>query len=409
MTITSDISTATGDGSDDVAQTTALLVERARGLHELLRSQAARIEQDRRVPDAVIDALSEAGLFRISTPKRFGGYELPFRSSLEINAAIAEGDGSTAWVTTLTNVCNWMVGLFPDQTQREVFEGNPDARVCGVVAPTSTAIRVEGGLRVTGRWSPASGSASAQWAGLGVPVVDESGAQIDQGFALFPMEELTIEDTWFVAGMQGSASNTLVADDVFVPDHRILSISRATEGDYATEHKEEALYRSAFIPVMAIVLAGPVAGTAKAALDFVLAALAKGKGISYTFYERSVDAASTQISMAEAAILVDTCYLHLYRACDAIDQAAASGVYPDRLERARARMDTGYVARKAREAVDTLLNVHGAGGMAQASPLQHFWRDVNTGSRHAVVNSLISAEAFGRELLHLPEQITPLV
>ena len=408
MTITLTRTTDSTDGLD-VEQTTAVLVQRARDLHELLRSHASETERNRRVPDAVIDALSNAGLFRISTPRRFGGYELPFRSSLEINATIAEADGSAAWVTTLTNVCNWLVGLFPDQAQREVFEGRPDARVCGVVAPTATAVRVEGGLRVTGRWSPASGSASAQWAGLGVPIVDESGTPIDQGYALFPMDQLTIEDTWFVAGMQGTASNTLVAEDVFVPDHRIISVSRATEGDYPTEHKDEALYRSAFVPVLALVLAGPVAGVAKGALDFVLASLAKGKGISYTFYEHSVDAASTQISMAEAAILVDTCYLHLYRAASAIDDAAAANVYPSRFERARARMDTGYVARRAREAIDTLLNVHGAGSLAQASPLQRMWRDANTGSRHAVVNSLISAEAFGRELLGLKEQITPLI
>jgi 3-hydroxy-9,10-secoandrosta-1,3,5(10)-triene-9,17-dione monooxygenase len=401
--------TKKGSRDRDVEETTALLVQRARDLRELLQSHAAETESNRRVPEVVIDALVEAGLFRISTPRRFGGYELPFRSSLEINAAIGEGDGSTAWVTTLTNVCNWMVGLFPDQAQRDVFEGHPDARVCGVVAPTSTTVRVDGGLRVTGKWSPASGSASAQWAGLGVPIVDESGAQIDQGFALIPMDDLVVEDTWFVAGMQGSASNTLIANDVFVPDHRIISVSRATEGDYATEHKDEVLYRSAFIPVMALVLVGPVAGVAKASLDYVLASLAKGKGISYTFYEHSVDSASTQLNMAEAAILVDTCYLHLYRAASAIDAAAAADIYPSRLERARARMDTGYVARKAREAIDILLNVNGAGSMAQASPLQRMWRDVNTGSRHAVINSLISAEAFGRELLGVQEQITPLI
>jgi alkylation response protein AidB-like acyl-CoA dehydrogenase len=242
-----------------------------------------------------------------------------------------------------------------------------------------------------------------------MPIVDEHGAQVDQGFALFRMSELTLEDTWFVAGMQGSASNTLVADDVFVPDHRVLSVSRATEGDYPTEHVDEALYRSAFVPVLAIVLIGPVVGVARAVLDSVLASLAKGRGISYTFYERAVDSASTQLGMAEAAILVDTCTLHMRRATEAIDAAAASGVYPDRLERARARMDTGYIARKAREAVDTLLNVSGSGAMAQANALQRMWRDVNTGSRHAVINSLISAEAFGRELLGLPEQITPLV
>src|SRR3546814_16710003 len=89
---------------------------------------------------------------------------------------------------------------------------------------------------------------------VGIPVVDESGEVIDQGLALIPMSELGIEDTWYVAGMRGTASNTLVAEEVFVPSHRILSVPAAVGGNYATEHTDEALYRSAFVPVLALVL-----------------------------------------------------------------------------------------------------------------------------------------------------------
>src|SRR3546814_16565918 len=95
---------------------------------------------------------------------------------------------------------------------------------------------------------------------VGIPVVDESGEVIDQGLALIPMSELGIEDTWYVAGMRGTASNTLVADEVFVPSHRILSVPPAVGGNYATEHTDEALYRPAFVPVLALVLVGPPSG-----------------------------------------------------------------------------------------------------------------------------------------------------
>jgi 3-hydroxy-9,10-secoandrosta-1,3,5(10)-triene-9,17-dione monooxygenase len=290
-----------------------------------------------------------------------------------------------------------------------VLEADPDARLCGVVAPSSTARAVDGGLVVTGRWGFASACLHSQWALLGVPVVDASGQQIDQGLALIPMSDLTIEDTWYVAGMRGTGSNTLVAEDVFVPSHRILSVTRAIVGEYGTEHTDEPVYRSAFVPVLSLVLVGPLLGLAKGALDDVKASLAKGKGISYTFYEKAIDSGSTQINVAEAASLVDTAELHTFRAADDIDRAARSGQYMDPLSRARVRMDVGVVARRTREAMDLLLSVHGAGSFAEANRLQIKWRDLETGSRHAVVNPSIAGEAYGRALLGVEEQVTPLI
>ncbi|OIJ63454.1 acyl-CoA dehydrogenase family protein [Streptomyces mangrovisoli] len=390
-------------------RTAAALKESAAALVPLLQGNAARTEADRRVAEENIAALTEAGLFRLTVPRRLGGHEANFRTFLEVTTELARGCGSTAWVTTLVNVCNWMVGLYPERAQREVWGEDPDARVCGVLAPSATSRAVDGGLVVTGRWGFASGSLHAQWATLGIPVVDASGRQIDQGAALIPMSELTVEDTWFVAGMRGTGSNTLVADEVFVPEHRILSVTRAVQGSYATERGAETLYRSALVPVLALVLAGPLAGLAQAGMEVVTASLAKGKGISYTFYERASEAPSTQLQLAEAAQLVDTARLHLMRAADDIDEWAARGAYMPLETRARVRMDTGYVARRSREAVDLLLSVQGAGSFAEASPLQRIWRDQETGSRHAVINPAIAGELYGRALLGIAEQVTPLI
>lgn len=242
-----------------------------------------------------------------------------------------------------------------------------------------------------------------------MPIVEESGEQIDQGLALVPMDELTIEDTWYVAGMRGTGSNTLVAKDVFVPSHRILSVTKAVQGEYATEFTDESPYRSAFVPVLALVLVGPQLGLARGGLELVKASLAKGRGISYTFYDNASHAPSTQMQLAEAAQLVDTAELHMLRAADDIDTWAASGEYMPPFFRARARMDTGYVARRAREALDTLLSVHGAGSFAEVNPLQRMWRDQETGSRHAIVNPAINTEVYGRALLGIDDQITPLI
>ncbi|MEV0848386.1 acyl-CoA dehydrogenase family protein [Streptomyces sp. NPDC049954] len=382
---------------------------RAAALVPLLRANAARTEDERRVVEENIAALTEAGLFGLTVPRRFGGAQADFRTFLKVSSELGRGCGSTAWVATLINVCNWLTALYPERAQQEVWGADPQARVCGVLAPTAKSRAVAGGLVVTGKWGFASGCLHAQWATLGVPVVDESGEQTDQGVALIPLSELSVEDTWYVAGMRGTGSNTLVANEVFVPAHRIMSMTRAVQGEYPTEHTGETLYRSALVPVLALVLGGPQVGLARAGLDIVRGSLAKGKGISYTFYERADHSPSTQIQFAEATQLVDTAELHLMRAADDIDRWAAAEEYMPLVTRARVRMDTGYVARRSREALDLLLSVQGAGSFAEVSPLQRVWRDQETGSRHAVINPAIAQELYGRALLGIEEQVTPLI
>jgi alkylation response protein AidB-like acyl-CoA dehydrogenase len=384
------------------------LVERAASLRPMLERNAAQTEEDRRVAEENIRAIADAGLFRITVPKRYGGYEVSFRTKLDVSAKIAEGCGSTAWVVALTNVCNWFTSLYSEKAQDEVFGANPDARVSGVFSPTARTRRVDGGLIVSGKWFWSSGCLHADWAVVGVPVVDQAGEVVDQGLALIPMGELEIEDTWFVAGMKGTGSNALIAKEVFVPDHRILSIVRAIEGDYATERKEEALYRSAFVPVAALILVGPQLGLGRAALQLVIDKAPK-RAIAYTFFEKQTDSTAFQMQVAEAAMKIDTAHLHAYRAAADIDDAAARGEYPDFKTRARVRADTGLVATRVKEAIDILLTAHGAGSFALSNAMQRIWRDSNTAARHAVVLPPVSNEVYGKALLGVEERITALV
>jgi alkylation response protein AidB-like acyl-CoA dehydrogenase len=382
-------------------------VSRAVALQPLVREHSARTDAERRVPDEVVDALREAGLFKLATPKRYGGYETDMRTLLEVPAAIAEADGSTSWIVSLVNICNWMTGLFPRQAQDDVFGADPDALVSGVLMPTATARRVDGGWRVTGRWGYNSGSWHAGWAVLGVPLPDTDGV-VTESLVLIPRADLDLEDTWFVTGMRGSGSNTLVAEDVFVPEHRSLSVPAAIFGDYPTEHKDEALYRSALVPMLSIVLAGPQLGMGKAALDYVTAR-ADRRGISYTTYTKQSDSTAFQLQIADAAMKLDTARLHAERACRDIDEHAARGDYPPVLIRARVRADTGVVVASVLDAINTLVSAHGAGSFAEVSPLQRLWRDANTAGRHAVIAPVVAAEVYGKTLLGVTPNITPLV
>ncbi|MFI8442136.1 oxidoreductase [Streptomyces sp. WAC04189] len=384
------------------------LVARAAALRPLLREHAAITETDRRVPDQVIDAIADAGLFKLATPRRYGGHQTSMRTMLDVSATLAEGDGSASWVVTLVNVCNWLTSLFPAKAQDDVFGANPDARVTGVLSPTSTTTKIDGGWQVSGRWYYNSGSSHSDWAVLGVPLTDETGAVVDQGLALAPRADLTLEDTWFVAGMKGTASNCLIAEDIFVPEHRVMSVPAAIEGRYPTEHTDEVLSRSAFVPVLALVLAGPQLGLGRAALEYVTEKTAR-KPISYTFYETQAESVAVQMQIAEAALRIDTATLHAQRAAAEIDQAAQEGTYLDFARRARVRADTGWAIQNVLEAINTLVSVHGAGSFAEVNPLQRIWRDANTAGRHAVAAPTVAFEVYGKALLGVDEKITPLV
>jgi alkylation response protein AidB-like acyl-CoA dehydrogenase len=396
------------DRPADTIPTAADLVGRIKNLHPLIRARAAQGEADRRVTTEVIDALAAAGVFKVAQPRRYGGYETSMRTMLDVSAAVGEADGGTAWVVTLLNVCAWMMGTCPQQAQDDVWGSDADALVSGVLAPTAETRKVEGGHMVSGRWYYNSGSWHASWALLGVPLTDDSGEVVDQGLALIPRADLDYEDTWFVAGMKSTGSNCLIARDVFVPDHRIVSVPPAIEGHYATEHTDEAFYRSAFVPILALVLIGPQLGMGRAALDIVKEKAAK-KPISYTFYTAQADSVAFQLQLAEAAMMIDTAHLHAYRAAADIDEHAARGEYPDFLTRARIRADTGWVIDHITRAINILLSAHGAASFADVNPLQRIWRDSSVAARHAVVLPVVGYEIYGKALLGREDQITPLV
>lgn len=384
------------------------LKAKAANLFELLRKNTVETENRRRVHEDNVRALEAAGLFRLSSPKRFGGEEANLRTTLDVTSEVARACGSTGWVSALINVCSWLVSLYPEETQQEVFGSSADTRIAGVIAPKASTERVDGGYVITGSWPWASGSLHASWVLVGFPIVDESGKPVDQGLALLPRSDINIKDTWYSIGMRGTGSNTIVAEKAFVPTRRVISLSQAIDGKYPTPFGEaETLYRSAFCPVLATVLVGPVLGLARAALDVFKERL-PGKGIQYTWYEKQSEAAVTHLQIAEASMKIDTAHLHAYRAADDIDTAAAACIYPDHAARARIRMDCGYAVNVAKEAVNLLFSGTGGSAAAEFNHLQRVWRDVNTASLHGILAYTTNLELYGRSLLSL-EPNTPLI
>ena len=386
---------------------TATLIARARQLGPLLQRNATETDALRRLPDEVVAAVKEAGLCRLMVPRRFGGYETSVRAYMEIIAELGRGCGSTAWVASLLNVCAWLAALFPERAQRDIWGADNDAWIAGSLAPLGEATPVDGGWRVSGRWPWASGCLHAQWAACGIHMKDPLGQMANLGLSLMPMTDLAIEDTWHMAGMKGTGSNTIVGKDVFVPEHRFLPYPPAFGGTYRTEHTDETVYRVAFIPVTVLILAGSQLGVAQAALDYTISK-ASARGITHTNFRTQSESAGFQILLADAAMKIDTAYLHAYRAADDLDRYARERAYPDLAARARMRIDTAVVAKQCREAVDMLVSAHGTSSMGDASPMQRLWRDIHVASHHAITEWQVNLEVYGKALLGR-ENITHLI
>ncbi|MDT0330163.1 acyl-CoA dehydrogenase family protein [Nocardiopsis lambiniae] len=383
-------------------------LDRARALIPLLQANAAQGEQERRLTDETVKALTEEGMFKLLIPRRYGGYETSLRTLLDVTSTLSEGDGASGWLAAVCNSCAWMASLFPERARDEVFGSGSAPIVSGVVAPTAKTRRVDGGFTVTGRWNYNSGSWHADWAVLGVPLTDDDGAVVDQGMVLVPASDYTVEETWFTAGLRATGSNTLVAQDVFVPDHRVLSVPPLFAGTHAADEGETPLYRSPFAPFVSTVIVGPLLGLGRAALETVVRR-APDKAIAFTFFQRQTDSVAYQVAVAEAALRIDTAHLHAHRAADAVDRAAAQGHRPDALTRARIRADLGHAVENTTAAIDGLMYVHGSGGFAEADPLQRVWRDAHMAARHAVVQPSIGKEVYGKALLGVDEKVSPMV
>ncbi|MFT4211268.1 MAG: acyl-CoA dehydrogenase family protein [Microbacterium sp.] len=381
------------------APTTAELAARARALVPLLQEHAAAVDETGRIDPSVIAAIREAGLLRLTTPKRYGGYEIGFRDLIEIGSILAEGCGSTGWVTGYANTAKWTVGLCNAQLQDDVF-ADPDVIISGSSKPSFDVETVEGGYIISGTWPSLSGVPHSGWVGVFFGLTGEPGQPPRILEARIPTNEVTISHTWNVIGMRGTGSESVTADRVFVPEHRTIDASTFRSNDfhnYPTPY-DEPLYRSAVHPVLSVVIGITPLGLAQAALDLVVEN-AKTRPLGGTTYDPQSESVSVQNEIAEAAALVDSARLHLYRAGADIDDWAARGeVMPPEI-RARVRADTGFAVTAACAAIDRLLTAVGSGAFSTSNPLQRLWRDANVAARHGAANWMLNRELYGKVLL----------
>ncbi|MBB5856807.1 3-hydroxy-9,10-secoandrosta-1,3,5(10)-triene-9,17-dione monooxygenase oxygenase subunit [Amycolatopsis umgeniensis] len=374
------------------------------GIRELLpvlRERAQEAEDARRVPEESVKSLQETGFFKMLQPKTFGGLETDPVSFYTAVKLIASACGSTGWVASILGVHPWHLGLFEAQAQQDVWGDDVEVRISSSYAPMGKADVVDGGYRLSGRWSFSSGCDHATWVLLGGPVFKD-GKPVDFCTYLVPISDYTIEDVWDTVGLRGTGSNDIIVNDVFVPKHRALSfIATSKCKTPGQEINPGPLYMLPYGSVHPSTITAPIIGMAQGAYDAHVEYQGKRVRAAYAG-EQSKEDPFAKVRIAEAASEIDAAWLQLTHNIDELYQLACKGEklpFPTRL---RVRRDQVRGTERAIFAIDRLFENSGGRALQAGTPIQRFWRDAHAGRVHAANDAERAYVMFGTGAFGLP-------
>ena len=378
----------------------AALIAALRELAPSIAASAAQTERQRKPLDANMAAIAATGAFRFFVPRRFGGFEYPLDTFVDVGLVLGEACASTAWVTTFCMEHNWMLAQFPQRAQEEIFGANPYVIAPATISPNGRATARDDGYLLNGRWQWGTGVMHADWALLS-GIVEGTGEL--KLFAL-PIYDVEVIDTWHVDGMAGTGSNDMQVHDVFVPGHRSqsitsMSVGRASGGAWHAT----PMYRMPMMPILFLAAGVPAIGAARAAVKRF-----SQRAATRTTFGSSVkqaDRTDTQIRLGSAKGRLDTAELiarHIAAECTRWGTQA--DVCPTE-QRVRHRVLMAQAVRMARDVVRDLFEGSGANAHLASEPLQRIHRDVHAIASHTVFDCELIAEQYGRLELGLPPGI----
>lgn len=373
-------------------------VARARALQPLIAEHADSAEKQGCITPPLVQALRSAGLFRITVAKRAGGEGATMRTYVETVAEIAKTCPGSAWAYGIVTGTTGMVASLPE-TQRGLLFRRGDELICFVGSKTGVAKPSGKGYLVSGQWPYASGCLHSDWALCGVVIHDDKGVPVDMGNAFIDLsgENAEIIRDWNVAGLSASGSNRVKADGHFVPAELIIRDGDMMNmAEFVGESVAEPRDFWPFEPQFGLTVLPSMLGAAEGMLKAVRQKMNDRPIIGWQ-YDRQSDSELLLAELGEAAIKIDSAWLHVYRACDIVDRVAQERKV-SKMEKVKSQADCGYAMRLVREACDTLLDIAGPGGFALTNTIQRYWRDLNIGSRHNALNSGLSLELLGRAL-----------
>jgi alkylation response protein AidB-like acyl-CoA dehydrogenase len=353
-----------------------------------LAERAQQAERLRALAPGTVDDLVASGFTELLVPARFGGRQADFPAILDPVRRMAHGCASSAWTIGFYALHNWMLALFDERAQREAFATRPFLAPAPL-APTGRGVPSGEGIRLTGRWSWATGVMHGNWIIVGALCGPETA--LYPALALLPAADIVIEDVWHTDGMCATGSNDVVITDAFVPAYRLVRVADIYTGTAPGAGLHDAdTYRWPMVPALALLAAMPALGSAERAADIYADRLAE-RLLAYEGVMQK-DKPMAQARLAEAGVRLRALRGLLADTVAEIESVIAAGDPVPRAVRAQARLAAAHIVHESRAVIGDLLEASGASAHLLANPLQRIKRDVDVISGHVVFDYDTSRE-----------------
>ena len=366
------------------------LISTARELGPLIREHAEEAERERRPSKAVMDALKDAGLQRMYTPRSLGGHEVDPVTYARVAEEIASHDSVAGWALQTGNHMAWWVSRLPDEGVEKIYANGPDALIAGAFHPPLPAAAADGGYHLSGQAPLASNIHDADWLNMSGMVMDGDQPRMQNGAPVilavfFPADEAKIIDTWDALGMRGTDSNDLAAEEVFIPSSRTFAMAPEFE---LGKHYQGPLYKFPAMGAVMTIFTPVLLAMGRGALDeFRGLAMEKTPlGFNRTLRERPV----VQAALARAEAMFRAARTYFY---DSIAQAwerTKAGRTPTLEEKADLLLAGTHASNTAAKVTEMMHGLAGTSGIYTGSRLERHFRDAHTLRHHG----LISANRF---------------
>jgi len=336
-------------------------------------------------------------------PKRWGGMEYDFIAYVDFPLELARGCASTGWNLANLQIHHWMLALYDERAQEEVWGKNPEALIAsGIAFPQGRGKKADGGFVIGGKWNFSSCVNIADWNMLAVTVKDGESV-VDHRMCLLHKSQYQVVDDWRVLGMRSTGSMTVVAKDVFVPEYKALCMYDTRGGDRfpGARTNPNPAYQIAASALLGHGIGACAIGNAQAALELSIEAV-KERSTNYTGAKMR-DFQAVQLKIAAAGAKIDAARLILRN--DAIEgqEIANRKGMADALTKLRFKRNLAYAVNLCTEAVDILHAMAGANGIYETYPLERIFRDAHSLAGH--ISFSFDAQASGWGLVALGGEV----
>jgi len=363
-----------------------------------LRAASDEVERGGSLTEPLLQAMVEAGLYRMFLPRALGGGEVDPLTYFEVIEALARADSAAAWsVLISTSTMTGTVRGLPDTLLAGLFTSPRQAVMAGSGPPRGRAIPALGGYRLTGRWSQGSNILLAAWLHVGCHLYD--GEQPRPGpdgrpvylRCVVPAARAEVIDTWHTTGMRGTGSHDWSLTDVFIPEERVHGVTDQWP-------RPQPLYR--FEGWTHVAHAAVGLGIARVAVDEFIN-LAGGKEATWHASEGRLATRTTiQAKVAQAEALVGSGRAYVREATRDAWETVVRGERLSPERRAVYRLAIAQAMANAVQAVDLMFSLGGASAIYATSRLDRCLRDAHTAAAHVWV-APDNFEVAGRLLLGL--------